>query len=283
MSNSQQNQSVSQRNKTYQGYLLDLDGTIYRGTEPIPEAIDFVHRLQRKGLPFLFLTNNSSKTQKQVADKLRGYGLDVTEEHVYTSSMAAARYLIDEQQSLSDSHLGVDMSICKTIPSALIIGEDGLLEAMEAAGIVINSETPTHVIMGIDRQITYEKLAIACLAIRKGARLLATNLDRAIPTERGLLPGNGSLVSVVTTSTGVEPIVVGKPNAMIAEFALEKLGVPKEQALMVGDNYDTDICTGFNAGIDSLMVFTGLATREEVSLKEKQPTYQLESLCLWEV
>ncbi|OEH85251.1 HAD family hydrolase [Desulfuribacillus stibiiarsenatis] len=253
--------------KKYQGYLLDLDGTIYRGTEPIPEAIEFVKRLQERNIPFLFLTNNSSKTQLQVAEKLNSYGLTITVDHVYTSSMAAARFLVQENQ-----HERI---------RAYVIGEEGMIQAVKSQGIQITEDNPSHVVMGIDRHINYEKLATACLAIRNGAKLLATNLDRAIPTERGLLPGNGSIVSVVTTSTGIEPIVVGKPMPIITQYALEKLGVAKDLALMVGDNYETDICTGFNAGMDTLLVFTGFTSKEDLQQKDRKPTYCIDSLNQW--
>ncbi|OEF97018.1 TIGR01457 family HAD-type hydrolase [Desulfuribacillus alkaliarsenatis] len=261
--------------KRYKGYFLDLDGTIYRGTEPIPEAIDFVKNLQEQDIPFLFLTNNSSKTQKQVADKICAFGLDITEDHVYTSSMAAARYLLETNKTSEDKQ--------NDTVSVWIIGEDGLRDAMQSVGIPENETNPTYVVMGIDHYISYEKLATACLAITNGAKLLATNLDRAIPTERGLLPGNGSLVSVVTTATGVNPIVVGKPTSIITRFALEKIGLSKEDVIMVGDNYDTDIRTGFNAGMDTLLVYSGLTTKEEVSTYEQKPTYEVDTLKNWDI
>ena len=135
--------------------------------------------------------------------------------------------------------------------------------------------------MGIDRSINYEKLAIACLAVRNGAMFISTNGDIAIPTERGLLPGNGSLTSVVAVSTQTKPIFIGKPEKIIMEQALEVLGVPKEETLMIGDNYDTDIMAGMNAGIDTLLVHTGVTTKEMLQTYERRPTYVVDSLKEW--
>ena len=131
--------------------------------------------------------------------------------------------------------------------------------------------------------ITYEKLSVACLAVRNGATFISTNADIAIPTERGLLPGNGSLTSVVTVSTQTDPIFIGKPESIIMEQAMKVLGVSKEETLMVGDNYDTDIMAGMNAGIDTLLVHTGVTTREHLKGYDRKPTYTIDSLDQWTI
>ena len=143
-----------------------------------------------------------------------------------------------------------------------MIGEDGIHTAIQEKGLSINMENVDFVVIGMDRSISYEKFAIACLAVRGGATLVSTNADIAVPTERGLLPGNGSLTSVITVSTKTEPIFIGKPEAIIMEQALKVLGTAKEETLMIGDNYDTDIMAGMNAGIDTLLVHTGITTKE---------------------
>ncbi|WP_335870318.1 TIGR01457 family HAD-type hydrolase [Bacillus sp. 2205SS5-2] len=253
--------------KHYQGYLIDLDGTMYRGKEKIEEAGDFVHRLKDKGIPYLFVTNNSSRRPEQVAEKLCKFDIPTEPNQVFTTSMATANY----------------MATKKPGGTAYIIGEEGIRSAVESKGLTIVDEHPDYVVVGIDRGITYEKLALACLGVRNGATFISTNGDIAIPTERGLLPGNGSLTSVVTVSTQTQPIFIGKPEAIIMEQALKVLDVPKENAIMVGDNYDTDILAGIRTGMDTLLVHTGVTTKEILTQKDIQPTYTIHSLSEWKV
>ncbi|PLT33993.1 TIGR01457 family HAD-type hydrolase [Bacillus sp. V5-8f] len=251
--------------KQYKGYLIDLDGTMYRGTEKIQEAGDFVHELKKRGIPYLFVTNNSSRTPGQVAQKLRDFDIPTEDEQVFTTSMATANFIAERKQNAS----------------VYVIGEEGIIQALEEKGMALNDENPDFVVMGIDRSVNYEKFAKACLAVRNGATFISTNGDIALPTERGLLPGNGSLTSVVAVSTKVQPIFIGKPESIIVEQALKVLGVPKEDTIMVGDNYDTDILAGINAGMDTLLVHTGVTTREHLQNYNEQPTYTIDSLDEW--
>jgi len=138
-------------------------------------------------------------------------------------------------------------------------------------------------VLGIDREITYEKLALGAIAIRNGAKFVSTNADIALPTERGLLPGNGALTSVLAVATQTKPVFIGKPEPIITEQALEYLGSKKEETIMVGDNYDTDILAGIRTGIDTLLVHTGVTTKEMLKTKEVQPTYTVDTLDQWEV
>ncbi|MEH7344116.1 TIGR01457 family HAD-type hydrolase [Bacillus sp. JJ1532] len=250
----------------YKGYLIDLDGTMYRGTELIKEAADFVQQLRERGLPYLFVTNNSSRTPAQVAEKLRQFTIPATEAQVFTTSMATANYIYEQKQDAS----------------VYCVGEEGIRNALQDKGFAIVEENADYVVVGIDRSITYEKLATACLAVRNGATFISTNGDIAIPTERGLLPGNGSLTSVITVSTQTKPIFIGKPESIIMEQALQVLGTKKEDTLMVGDNYDTDILAGMNAGLDTLLVHTGVTTKELLGRYEKRPSYVVDSLNEWE-
>ncbi|MBA2871483.1 4-nitrophenyl phosphatase [Anoxybacillus calidus] len=251
--------------KKYKGYLIDLDGTMYRGTECIVEARDFVKELHKRNIPYLFVTNNSSRTPEQVAKKLENFGIPATKEQVFTTSQATANYIFERKPNAS----------------VYVIGEEGIRTALEEKGFTFAEENAEFVVMGIDRSINYEKLAIACLAVRNGATFISTNGDIAIPTERGLLPGNGSLTSVVAVSTQVNPIFIGKPEKIIMEQALKVLGVPREDTLMIGDYYDTDIMAGMNAGMDTLLVHTGVTTKELLKKYEKQPTYVVDSLKEW--
>ncbi|WP_018932524.1 TIGR01457 family HAD-type hydrolase [Gracilibacillus lacisalsi] len=249
----------------YKGFLIDLDGTVYKGTEKIIEAIDFVKELDRRGLPYLFLTNNSTKHPSDVSKKLVDMGVPSTTEHVFTTSMATASYIQERKAG------------AKVYP----IGEEGLHMALEECGLEIVEEGAEFVVMGLDRTINYEKLAKGALNIRAGASFVATNGDVALPTERGFLPGAGSLISVLSVTTGIEPKFIGKPESIIVEQALEVLGTAKEDTLMVGDNYATDILAGINAGIDSLLVHTGVTTKEDLKSIEKQPTFTIDSLAEW--
>lgn len=253
--------------KQYHGYLIDLDGTMYRGSEVIQEAADFVNMLHSKNLPYLFITNNSSRTPLQVAQKLKDFGIAAEAEQVFTTSQATANYIYDENQ---------DASI-------FVIGEEGIQQAIFEKGFKVGGEHADYVVIGIDRCITYEKLAVACLAVRNGAAFISTNSDIAIPTERGLMPGNGSLTSVIAVSTQIEPIFIGKPESIIMEQALKVLGTKKEETLMIGDNYDTDIMAGMNAGLDTLLVHTGVTTKELLKGYVRQPTYVLDSLADFDV
>jgi 4-nitrophenyl phosphatase len=253
--------------KEYKGYLIDLDGTMYKGIEKIEAASDFVKRLREKNIPHLFVTNNSSRTPAQVAEKLRGFDIPTEADLVFTSSLATANYIYDRKK---------DAAI-------YLIGEEGIQTALEEKGFQLVSDNPDFVVVGIDRELTYEKLALACLAIRNGAVFLSTNADLALPTERGFMPGNGSITSAISLSTQTPPIYIGKPESIIMEQALKVLGTNKEETLMVGDNYDTDIMAGMNAGMDTLLVHTGVTTKELLSDYDRKPTYSIDSLDQWEI
>ncbi|MBP1969524.1 4-nitrophenyl phosphatase [Virgibacillus natechei] len=251
--------------KEYKGYLIDLDGTMYRGNETIDGASAFVNALHQHDIPYLFLTNNSSKTRVDVSDKLNNMGIKSTPDDVVTTSLATAKYI---KQKKSDAR-------------CFVIGEEGIHRALEEQGLIITEEDCDFVVVGIDRHVTYEKFAKACIAVRKGATFISTNSDVAIPTERGLLPGNGALTSVVAVSTGITPIFIGKPEAIIMDQALEILGMARNDTLMVGDNYNTDILAGIHAGIDTLMVFTGVTSYEQMEGVVEKPTYHVENLKDW--
>jgi 4-nitrophenyl phosphatase len=251
--------------KEYKGYLVDLDGTMYKGTKQIRGASEFVQHLKSKNIPFLFLTNNSSRTVEQISEKLNGLGVMAQPDQVYTSSLATAEYIRSEQEGAR----------------VFVIGEEGLFHAIKHEGLEPVEDNADYVVIGIDRDINYEKFAKACLQIRAGATLISTNRDIAIPTERGMVPGNGALTSVISVSTGVDPIFVGKPEPMIMKRALKRLGFAATEVLMVGDNYNTDIMAGMKAGIDTLMIETGLSTFDEIKDFEHQPTYKCDDLFHW--
>jgi 4-nitrophenyl phosphatase len=253
--------------KNYKGYLIDLDGTMYKGSEQIEAASDFVKRLRKKNIPYLFVTNNSSRTPMQVSEKLQQFDIPSNENLVFTTSQATANFIYDRKKDAT----------------VYVIGEEGIRTALEEKGFAFGGENADFVVVGIDREINYEKLAIACLAVRNGATFISTNGDIALPTERGLLPGNGSLTSVITVSTQTQPIFIGKPESIIMEQALKVLGTNKEETLMVGDYYDTDILAGMNAGMDTLLVHTGVTTKELLAGYDRKPTFAIDSLDQWEI
>lgn len=214
----------------YKGYLIDLDGTIYLGKEPIPAGKRFVEALQKKELPFLFVTNNTTRSPETVAQRLADeFAIHVAPATIYTASLATIDFMKDHGRG----------------NKVFVIGEAGLIDLILAAGFEWDDQNPDYVVVGLDNDVTYEKFVLATLAIQKGATFIGTNPDKNIPTERGLLPGAGSLIAMVETATQTPPIFIGKPEAIIMDKAVAHLGLPKEEVIMVGDNYETDICSGF--------------------------------------
>lgn len=248
--------------KAYKGYCIDLDGTVYRGKEPIMETVQFIHLLQEQGIEPFFVTNNASQTPDQVLTKLKGFGVDAKRSHIMTSAMAAAKYI-------ALHYFGKDVSM---------IGSSGLREALHENGVNIVPSSQEVFVIGMDRGITYEKIAQACLDVRNGAVFISTNSDRAYPSERGLLPGNGAFTALIQTSTGVDPIFIGKPKGHMLEIIQLEHQFAKEDMVMIGDNYDTDILAGIEFGIDTIHVNTGVTSTEKVQLKSIPPTMTMQNL-----
>ena len=251
---------------TYKGYLIDLDGTIYLGNEPIVAGKRFVERLQEKKLPFLFVTNNTTKTPQTVQEHLaNNFDIYVEEDDIYTATLATVDYMKEKE-------LG---------NKVYVIGESGLKDGIFSAGFIEEELSPDYVVVGLDSEITYEKLKMATLAIRNGAYFIGTNPDKNLPTDQGLIPGAGSFIALLETATQQKATIIGKPEAIIMEKALEKLSLTKEEVIMVGDNYETDIRAGINNGIDTLLVLTGFTPKEQVADLPVKPTIVVESLDEW--
>lgn len=252
---------------TYKGYLIDLDGTIYKGKDRIPAGEAFVHELQRRNRPYLFVTNNTTRTPETVQAMLaEQFNVETPIETIYTATLATVDYL-------NDKNLG---------KKVYVIGDVGLKQAIAEAGYVEDTDNPDYVVVGLDWEVDYEKLSIATLAIQKGAHFVGTNPDLNIPTERGLMPGAGSIITLIEVATRVKPVYIGKPNAIIMEKAVEHLGLPRQEVIMVGDNYLTDIRAGIDNGIPTLLVTTGFTKPEEVPGLPIQPDYVLSSLAEWD-
>ncbi|MBX9101175.1 TIGR01457 family HAD-type hydrolase [Streptococcus anginosus] len=252
---------------TYKGYLIDLDGTIYKGKDRIPAGEAFVHELQRRNIPYLFVTNNTTRTPETVQAMLaEQFNVETPIETIYTATLATVDYL-------NDKNLG---------KKVYVIGDVGLKQAIAEAGYIEDTDNPDYVVVGLDWEVDYEKLSIATLAIQKGAHFVGTNPDLNIPTERGLMPGAGSIITLIEVATRVKPVYIGKPNAIIMEKAVEHLGLPREEVIMVGDNYLTDIRAGIDNDIPTLLVTTGFTKPEEVPDLPIQPDYVLSSLAEWD-
>lgn len=255
--------------KKYAGYMIDLDGTIYRGKEKIPAAKRFIERLQEHDIPFLFVTNNSTQAPIKVVENLaNNFDIHVKEENVYTSALATADYIAE---------------LNKDKRSVYVIGEVGLKQAILDKGFRFEETNPDYVVVGLDYDVTYHKFELATLAIKRGAKFIGTNADTNLPNERGLVPGAGSVIALVECSTQQKATYIGKPETIIMEKALERLSLPKDEVVMVGDNYMTDIKAGINFGIDTMLVYTGVSTRELVRKQEIAPTIELGSLDEWKV
>src|SRR4051794_2770673 len=237
------------------GYLIDMDGVLYRGSEMISGADTFVRELRRRDIPFRFLTNNSQRTRRDIVAKLSRMGIDVTEEHVYTCAMATAAYL--EKQ--------------KPNGTAFVIGEGGLLTALHHHGYAIVDHDPDYVIVGEGRTFNLELVEAAVRMISKGARLVATNMDPNCPTQNGLRPGCGAMVSMLETATGVKAFSVGKPSAFMMRAARKDLGLTTDQTTMIGDTMETDILGAVQLGFHSVLVLSGGTQRDSLRHYAYQP------------
>lgn len=244
-------------------YCFDLDGTVYKGSEVIESAAQFIHSLQAAGNEPFYLTNNSSKTREQLQDALRRKGIEAPLTHIYSSALSTAKYV---QSKFPNGRVRV-------------VGADGIRSAMQELGIETDEGMDVDVVvMGIDRQMTYDRLAELCLIVQNGATLIGTNEDIRFPTERGFAPGNGSLVQLVANVSRVTPTFIGKPSPVMLQMIEDDHGLMKENMIMVGDNYDTDILCGIRFGCETIHVNTGVTPSEEVRTKPEQPTYIVEDL-----
>ena len=240
----------------YDCVLFDLDGVLYRGEGAVPSAPPTLAELRRRGVRPVFLTNNSSRTPLQVAEKLRGIGIEAEPAEVVTSALATAELLAERGGG-----------------GAFVIGQDGVREALSDAGIAIVDGDPEEadlVVVGYDGGATYGSLKRASLLVQRGARLVATNADGSYPAADGLWPGAGALLAVITTTTGAEPEIVGKPFAPLFEAGRRRGG--GGHPLVVGDRLDTDIEGAARLGWDSMLVLTGVSGREDVERLGIVPT-----------
>ncbi|MBT2583653.1 TIGR01457 family HAD-type hydrolase [Planococcus sp. ISL-109] len=252
--------------KRYKAYCLDLDGTVYRGNEPVVKAAQFVASLQESGIEPFYITNNASMTVDQLHHKLEKVGVHAEKARIMSSAIAAAKYI---RRWYPDR-------------TVFLVGSKGLEEALDDHGINRVEKQADIVLMGLDPQVNYDKLARACLEVQRGAVFLSTNRDLKFPTERGLLPGNGAFTALVAQATDIDPVFIGKPEIHMLEAIHHEYGFRKEDMVMIGDNYDTDIQAGLRFGIDTVHVNTGVTPMEAVLEKDRPASFVLENLGFWE-
>jgi len=249
----------AQKSKTY---LMDMDGVLVRGPQLIPGADEFVGRLRAAGKPFLILTNNSLYTQRDLQVRLASIGLHVAPEELFTSALATAQFL-DTQ------HPG---------GSAYVIGEAGLTTALHDIGYILTDVNPDYVVLGETLSYSSQRLTLAIRLIMQGARFIVTNPDPIGPGEGGMVPATGAVAALIAQASGVQPYYVGKPNPLMMRSALRRLSGHSESSVMIGDRMDTDIVADTEAGIQTILVLTGVTKREQVDRFPYRPTRVLESV-----
>lgn len=245
------------------GLLIDLDGTLYHGTHRIDGADTLVAYLRDTKLPYRFVTNNSSATPQDVADRLVNMGIPAAAQDVCTSAQAAAKHIADLQPGAS----------------VFVVGEAGLRNAVEEAGLRLTEEQPDFVLQGIDRSFTYERLTKAIRYIHAGAPFVLTNPDLLLPSGDGLIPGAGSIGAMLTAAGGKEPILIGKPSAVLMEYTLQSIGLSADETWVIGDNMATDIAFGRDAGCGTILVLTGLTTAENLDFYAERAGCSPDIIC----
>jgi len=244
------------------GFLIDMDGVMYRGNQPIPGAIEFVRRLLDDQIPFLFLTNNSQRTKRDVVAKLHRMGIPVTEKHVFTSAIATAQYLASQTPR----------------GTAFVIGEGGLTNALHECDFSIVDNDPDYVVVGEGRTMTLELIEKAVKLVGRGAKLIATNMDPSCPTEGGVRPGCGAIVAMLEAATGKKAFSLGKPSPVMFRAARKELGLRTAETIMIGDTMETDILGATQMGYFSVLVLSGGTRKDELSNFSYRPDLVVSSV-----
>ena len=240
-------------------FICDMDGVIYHGDRLLPGAQDFVEWLKSKVKKFLFLTNSSERSPRELREKMLRLGVELEEEHFYTSALATAAFLAQQRPG----------------GSAFVIGEAGLTNALYDAGFSMNDINPDYVVVGETRTYSYERLERAVNLVLSGAKLIGTNPDLTGPTEHGIVPATGSLIAPIELATGSKAYFVGKPNPLMMRHALKRLSCSREETVIIGDRMDTDIIAGIEAEIETVLVLSGVTSREDQKRFAYRPGYIL--------
>jgi NagD protein len=227
-------------------WLMDMDGVLVHEEQAIPGADRFISALREREIPFLVLTNNSIYTRRDLAARLRTSGIDIPEKAIWTSALATARFLEDQRPR----------------GSAFVIGEAGLTTALHQGGYTLTERDPDYVVLGETRTYSFERITQAIRLIENGARFIATNPDATGPSPDGSLPATGAVAALISRATGRDPYYVGKPNPLMMRSALNAIEGHSETTAMIGDRMDTDVVSGLEAGLHTILVLSGVATRE---------------------
>ena len=244
------------QNQPVECWLTDMDGVLVHEERALPGAAEFLQEVQTLGLPFQVLTNNSIYTPRDLRARLAAGGIDVPEEAIWTSALATAQFLADQRDG----------------GSAYVIGEAGLTTALHDVGYVLTDRDPDYVVVGETRTYSFEAITRAIRLVENGARLIATNPDPTGPSADGPLPATGAVVALITKAVGVHPYFVGKPNPLMMRSALNKLEAHSERTVMIGDRMDTDIVSGLEAGLRTILVLTGSTREADVDRFPYRPT-----------
>jgi NagD protein len=245
--------------KSKEGFIIDMDGVIYHGNRILPGVQDFLAWMENNGKQYLFLTNASQRTPKELREKLLRLGIDVSDDHFYTSALATASFLASQ----------------KSNGSAYIIGDAGLIHALYSVGYTTNNVNPDYVVVGDTSGYNFEKIETAVNLVLNGARLIGTNPDVSGPVENGITPSVKALIAPIEIASGKKAYFVGKPNPLMMRIALKRLGIKREDAVVIGDRMDTDIRCGLESEIDTLLVLSGITTREDIDKFPYRPQYVL--------
>lgn len=244
------------------GLLIDMDGVVYKGGQAIPGAVEFINSLVRAEIPFLFLTNNSQRTRLDIAIKIQRMGFKVEKEHIYTCAMSTARFLSKQKQK----------------PTAFVLGEGGLMHALNNNNVAIVDKDADYVVVGEGRSYTFEMLEQATNLVINGAKLIATNMDPNCPTANGTRPGCGAIVKLLEAATGKQAFDLGKPNPIMMRDARKMLGLEAQHTIMIGDTMSTDIIGGIQLGYHSILVLSGGTKRTCLENYAFTPDTVVESL-----
>ena len=240
-----------------QGFICDMDGVIYHGNKLIPHVKEFISWLEKNNKNYLFLTNGSGRSPRELAQKLARMGLDVDESHFYTSAQATASFLASQCEG----------------GSAYVIGEPGLTYAMYEAGFSMNDINPDYVVFGSSKSLNYEQIEKASRLVMNGAKLIGTNSDLTDPSENGIVPACRALIAPIELTTGRKAYYIGKPNPLMMRHALKKLGTHRVDSVLIGDRMDTDIIAGIETEIDTVLVLSGVTRLEDLDKFPYRPRY----------
>jgi NagD protein len=245
-----------------ESWLTDMDGVLVHEGHPIPGAPEFIGKLRSSGRPFLVLTNNSIYTARDLHARLKRMGIEVPEESIWTSALATAQFLYSQRPG----------------GSAYVIGEAGLTTALHEVGYVLTNQEPEYVVLGETRTYSFSAITTAIRLIVDGAKFICTNPDATGPSHEGLLPACGSVAALISKATGVEPYFIGKPNPMMMRSALNTINAHSESTAMIGDRMDTDVLCGLEAGLETILVLTGISTQAEIDKYPYRPSRVVDSI-----